>query len=143
MYLEGDLQLVGRLVLHEPLGAEDDDEVGNEGRADLLDGGQGGFTVDIAREVVRNGGQRDVSKDEIREGRHGERACVTRSKGTRDVVQEKIPPEISNDSASALLACRLPRASTPLAHVRSIIRDDRPPSPACSRTSRADDWLRA
>ena len=50
-----------------------------------------------------------MSKDEIREGRHGR---GSRSKGTRDVVQEKMPPEISNDSASALLDCRKGRAST-------------------------------
>ena len=80
MDLEGDLQLVGGLVLHEPPGAEDDDEVGNEGREDLLRGGHRGLTLDITGVVVRNGRQWDVSEDEIREGSHGERVYVSRSR---------------------------------------------------------------
>ena len=39
MDLEWNLHLVGRLVFHEPLGAEDDDEVGNEDRDNFLDSG--------------------------------------------------------------------------------------------------------
>ena len=103
MYLEGNLQLVRRARFHECLSAEDDDEVGDESRDDLLEGGERRLTVDIAGEVVRNGGQRDVSKDEIREGRHG-REYVS---GSKEDVAKK-PPEISNDSARAFGCRQLP-----------------------------------
>lgn len=69
--LESELGFQRGTILHKPLYAEDDDEVCNEGGVDLLRGRHRGHSGDIAGEIIRQLGERDISEKEVGEG-HGD-----------------------------------------------------------------------
>ena len=78
---EEELELVWWLVLHPRLDAEDGDEVGGEGREDLLGRREGRLPGHIVCELVRytERRERETGQEEIREGSHGRRGrrrCV-------------------------------------------------------------------
>ena len=84
--LEEDCELSWLLVLHVGLDAEDDDEVRDEGRPDLVGRREERLALDIVCPVVGDPEGREVEAgdEEIREGGHGGRGRRRGKRATLD-----------------------------------------------------------